>query len=253
MKTETTSMGLNRTGIGTSPVDSAELIKAANEGCPDAPAGNVSGLASVRESYESEAEPVGTVPIPTTVKGAFKAVVDLVKGRGTAVFLDKLGERLAFERTGTRLYEALLTKLDASPGWPGGPTRAELTRFHDEELAHFTMLRDSLTELGADPTAQTPAADVIGVASMGLMQVMTDPRTTLPQSLNALLTAELTDNDGWRMLIDLARTMGQEELAARFQLAEEAEKVHLGSVRTWLAAEAVTEAKPEAAPEQKAA
>lgn len=32
-----------------------------------------------------------------------------VKGDSPTILLDKLGERLAFKRTGTRLYDALIT------------------------------------------------------------------------------------------------------------------------------------------------
>src|SRR5262245_18125369 len=64
MRIETTSMGLNRTGIATSPVDSAQMIKAAEEGCASAPPGGPEALASVRQSYQNDAEPSGTVPVP---------------------------------------------------------------------------------------------------------------------------------------------------------------------------------------------
>ena len=47
------------------------------------------------------------------------------------------------------------------------------------------MLVQAMEQLGGDPTAQTPCADVTATASMGLIQVVTDPRTTLAQSLNA--------------------------------------------------------------------
>jgi len=93
-----------------------------------------------------------------------------------------------------------------------------------------------MEELGADPTAQTPSADVSGVASTGLVQVITDPRTTMPQSLTALLTAELTDNDGWQMLVDMVRLFDQDEMVKRFQLAQQQEAIHLGHVRHWLTA-----------------
>ncbi|APR80463.1 Hypothetical protein A7982_05810 [Minicystis rosea] len=245
MKTEATSMGMNRTGIGTSPVDSATLIRAAEEACASGALDSGVSLASVRVAYESEAEPIGTVPIPTTLKGAVKTAIELVKGRGATAFIDKLGERLAFERTGTRLYEALLTKLDASSSWEGGPSWSELVRFRDEEAAHFTLLRRCMEELGADPTAQTPSADVIGVASMGLLQVVTDPRTTVAQSLNALLTAELTDNDGWEMLVDVAEALKQDEMAERFLRAQEQEDIHLSSVREWLRARAMLDTMAE--------
>lgn len=247
MKQETT-MGLNRTGIGTSPIDSEDIAKTAREACPDT-VGDGASLAAVRRAYEGEAEPLGTVPIPTTLKGAMAAAVDLFKRRGTAGFIDKLGERLAFERTGTRLYEALLAKHDTAGSWPSGPTRVELAQFHDEELAHFEMLRDTMTELGADPTAETPAADVIGVASSGILQIITDPRATLAQSLQALLIAELADNDGWQMLIDAARAAGKDQLVPRFQKAQQAEAIHLGHVRQWLG----SEVQKEIAPETKAA
>ena len=65
-------------------------------------------------------------------------------------------------------------------------------------------------------TAQTPCADVSATASMGIVQVLTDPRTTLAQCLNALLTAELTDNAGWELLIDLAEELGHSDMADEF-------------------------------------
>ncbi|MFT3764073.1 MAG: ferritin-like domain-containing protein [Minicystis sp.] len=243
MRAQSTTMGLNRTGIGTSPIDSADIIKTAREACPGG-AGNGHNLDLLRREYEGDAEPIGTVPIPTTLRGAVTAAVDLLKGRRTAVLVDRLGERLAFERTGTRLYEAILTKHDIFGSWPHGPSRVELQRFHDEELSHFELLRDTMLELGADPTAETPAADVIGVASSGLLQVVTDPRMTLAQSLQALLTAELTDNDGWQMLVDAARADGRESLVPRFQQAQQAEAIHLGFVRQWLGSEVENEVKP---------
>jgi hypothetical protein len=75
---------------------------------------------------------------------------------------------------------------------------------------------------------------VAGVASMGIMQVLTDPRTSLAQCLQALLTAELTDNDGWRLLIQLADNLGYDEMSAQFETALANEVVHLQNVRTWL-------------------
>ena len=115
------------------------------------------------------------------------------------------------------------------------------TWLENEELAHVELLRSALEELGADPTATTPGADVIGVASMGLLQVVADPRTTLPQCLDALLTAELTDNDGWQTLIALGRALGKDDLVVEFERAKAAEAVHLAEVRRWLSVEAALE------------
>jgi hypothetical protein len=245
MKPVSSTLGPNRTGVGTSPSDSKKMLEGVDLG-PVTP-GGPEIAAELRREYAETDETVGSVPPPTTVKGVVITTVEAIKGHSPMVFLDKLGERLAFERTGTRLYEAILIKLRASDTWQGGPTLADVQRFHDEELAHFLMVRDAMEELGADPTAITPCADVIGVASSGLLQVVTDPRTTLPQSLDALLTAELTDNDGWQMLIELSRTFGKEDMVAKFERAKAAEAVHLAEVRRWVTVEASLEAQRELA------
>jgi hypothetical protein len=38
--------------------------------------------------------------------------LDILKGESPQILLDKLGERLAFERTGARLYDAFITKCE---------------------------------------------------------------------------------------------------------------------------------------------
>jgi tRNA isopentenyl-2-thiomethyl-A-37 hydroxylase MiaE len=155
--------------------------------------------------------------------------------------VEKLAERLAFERTGTRLYEAIIGKAE-SLAEKSAPRIDELEKIHDEELRHFHMVKDYIEKLGGDPTAETPSADVVGVASSGLLKVITDPRTTIPQSLQALLVAELADNDGWSALIKLAEGFNQDEMAADFRQALQAEERHLTQVRSWLSSHIEAEA-----------
>jgi ABC-type phosphate/phosphonate transport system substrate-binding protein len=81
--------------------------------------------------------------------------------------------------------------------------------------------------LGGDATVQTPSADVAGVLSHGVMQVVSDPRTTIPQTLQAMLTAELVDNDGWQMLQDLAAELVKDDLEEQCRRAYEEEQEHL--------------------------
>ena len=198
------------------------------------------------------------VPPPPTFKGVVKAGVSKITGHDPTLFFDKLGERLAFERTGTRLYEALLTKYEAisrtnpgilvsasdalnahSDGDFAGPMDSEpaeltLARIRMEELEHFRLLSTAVRQLGGDPTAQTPCADVAGVASMGFMQVLTDPRTTLAQCLNTMLTVELSDNAGWELLAELADAAGEKELVGMFLGALAQEQEHLAIIKAWL-------------------
>jgi hypothetical protein len=152
------------------------------------------------------------------------------------MLMDKIGERIAFERTGTRLYDALILKYeilaesDNAPALPNPLDGAEedvgatLQRIRTEEQAHFLMLSEVMRSLGGDPTAQTPCADATATASMGIMQVVTDPRTTLAQSLNAML------------LIALAQEAGKTDMVEMFENAMAEEQEHLATIKGWLTA-----------------
>jgi bacterioferritin (cytochrome b1) len=219
----------NRTGIQTSPEMAQELIAGAAAATPSSN-GGPEAIAAYRGEYIQEGFPVGSLPLlPASMEA--QAGEDEA---GTAVLLDKLSERLAFERMGTRLYEALINKVAILGESSPGPTLAELQQIRDEELQHFLLLKRAITTLGGDPTVQSPCADIAGVASLGILQVLTDPRTNVTQCLQAMLTAELTDNDGWRMLINLSDTLGYAEMAGEFQNALENEEQHLANVRGWL-------------------
>jgi hypothetical protein len=227
-----TDMGMNRTGIEASPIDAKATLEGARQGGDTSALGD-DGIAAIRKAYTKEAGPVGSMPLPATVKGAVKTAVKSLTKR-PAVFLDKLGERIAFERSGTRLYDALITKLDACGTWAGGPTKERLSTFRDQELFHFHLLSDAMKKVGGDPTAVTPCADVVGVEASGLLAVIADPRTTLDQALGALLVAELSDHASWSMLVDLAEAMKEQALAESFRSALAEEQVHLDEVRSWV-------------------
>lgn len=228
-----TDIGMNRTGLATSPLAAKKAKEAAKQATGDQPP-DASALRQKRQELSEKAPPVGTMPPPGSLKGAVKSAAEALKGHHPNAFLDKLGERLAFERTGVRLYDALLAKIPPAATGEGTLTLASVRRQRDEELDHLFVVKRALEQLGADPTVITPCADLAGVQAQGLVQVMSDPRTTLTQCLDALLTAELADNDGWRILIAMARAAGKDDLATEFGrcLAEEDE--HLANVRAWV-------------------
>lgn len=235
MTAKPTDTGPNRTGIAVSPRQSKEAVESAKEGVPrqsfDVGAHHRSAVAVAKDS-----EPLGTMPPPASVKGAAKTMLEKMKGNQPTVFLDAIGERIAFERTGVRLYEALLCRYDAAHPHAGSPPREELERIRDEELSHFHLLCDAMKKLGGDPTAMTPSADVAAMAASGIVQVLNDPRATLTEGLKAILVAELADNDSWALLARMADDLGQDELAEQFRGALANEEEHLASVRGWLQA-----------------
>ena len=226
-------IGTNRTGIAMSPIDAPQVISGAEQGSPSS-SGDESAQAAVRAAYVKEAEPIGSVPPPASVKGAVKTIAQALKGDKASVFIDKLGERLAFERAGVRLYELAIVKAQAAAGWEGSPSVSDLTAIQHDELEHFGMLMGCAKEIGADPTVMTPCADVAANLSKGVRDVLADPRTDLRQCLEALLVAELADNAGWELLISLARELGQDQMATRFERALEEEEEHLIRVKGWL-------------------
>lgn len=250
---EATSTGLNRTGAAMSPEGSRAMQAASLELTPPATV-DLTEMKAMRMRSIAEADAVGSIPPPATLGGIVKTGLSMVTGNQPTLLLDKMGERLAFERTGTRLYDALITKyealsatselptLDQLPATSAGKlTRATdrtplaaLKRIRAEEHAHFQLLSQAIESLGGDPTAQTPCADVAGAASIGFMQVLTDPRTTLAQCLDVMLGVELTDNAGWELLIQLAEDNAQSDLAGRFLGALAEEQEHAIIVRGWL-------------------
>jgi rubrerythrin len=232
---QTPAMGRNRTGIASAPDRAREMVTGMEEFPPSA-GGDAWAIAEVRIAYAREAEPPGHVPPPSSLADTASAVVRTVTGAQPTLLMDKLGERLAFERTGARLYEGLVSKHRAYGSFDGGPAESDLEEILEEERRHFQLLRRVVDELGGDPTAVTPSANLAASATKGFPAVIADPRTTLLDGLEVVLVAELTDNECWEALVALTRVGGEESLAGHFEQALAREREHLARVRAWVAA-----------------
>jgi rubrerythrin len=229
--TQTEPAGVNRTGIQMSPLDS-RAMQDFDGGAPDAFFDDA-GIANLRNDYIVNADLLGSVPLPAAGKGAARGGAAALQGERPHVLLDKLGERLAFERTGARLYDALITKCEAMLDGTLSMSIDDLREIRDDEARHFLTVARAIEALGGDSTSQTPSADLVGVESMGLVQVVNDPRTTIAQSLHALLTAELADQAGWEALIALAEEREQFDMVGEFTVALDEERGHLLMVQSW--------------------
>jgi rubrerythrin len=239
--TKPTQIGNNRTGIATSPIDSTAMIAGAEELGALVPTA-ATNIMSFRIALSRESNPVGTMPPPASLKGVAKTIVEKLKGKNPMVYLDKLGERLAYERTGVRLYDAFLAKFEASDSRDGSVTSQAIIDIRDDELVHVGVLHQAIQDLGGDPTAMTPCADVTAMASLGLLQAITAPATTFTQALSVVLIAELADNVAWELLSDLADGLGQDEHVRLFNLAIADEQRHLEMVSRWHATAVVHQA-----------
>jgi hypothetical protein len=225
MKSQNTNSaqpGDNHTGIALHPEYAVEMVNGTKEFGPTS-GGGPELLAQNRVRVAAMSTPMGTMPPVSSVPAE------------QLVLLDKLGARLQFERTGTRLYDALISKLDAHGTFDGGPSREDLLQIRNEEHGHAQLVQALILEIGGDPTVVTPCANLQSVASRGIGDVLIDPRTTLLECLDAILVAELADHESWELLVTLASPVVT-QLTAELREAQQTEAQHLVKVRAWLAA-----------------
>lgn len=215
--------GTNHTGLALHPELFEEMVEGTTE-FPPTSSGGSSRLAEVRISYARDGEPAATMPLVPGVEAA------------RLPLLDKLGARLQFERTGTRLYDALISKHDAYGGYEGGPTRAQLLEIREQEHAHALLVQELIRSIGGDPTAITPCANLLATASQGLCDVVIDPRTSLVDGLETIVLAELADQESWSTLVRVADALGDASLKTRLAKPLQTELEHLTRVRAWLEA-----------------
>jgi hypothetical protein len=199
------------------------MIQGAQE-FPPTSSGGAAQLADVRIAYARAGGPHATMPAMPNV------------ATDKLPLLDRLGARLQFERTGTRLYDALISKLDAYGGFDGGPSRQQLLEIREQELGHALLVQDLIRSLGGDPTVVTPCANLQATASKGICDVLVDPRTSFVDCLETILIAELADGDSWAALVRTSQGHGDGEITSKIEQALQTEVEHLAKVRSWLEA-----------------
>jgi rubrerythrin len=232
MAEQTEHMGMNKTGVQMSPLNTKAMLDD-DKIITRVYTGDETELARMRESYIGESDGLGSIPPPGTMKGMVSMGVNMLKGDKPQLLLDKMAERLAMERTATRLYDALLTKVGAIGEGTLSITIEQVASIRGDEARHAVLMKEAIESMGGDPTVQTPCADLAGVEALGLVQVLNDPRTSVAQSLHAILTAELSDNAGWETLIALADEHEQAAMVESFSDALQQERKHLAMIQTW--------------------
>jgi len=146
--------------------------------------------------------------------------------------IDLLSERLAFEREAVKLYDAILARLDGSvAGGVVEPFREELQRFRDEEKEHERWLERQIGDLGGDASVKSEMAMLVERESTGILEVVTTDEL-LPHAIHALLAAELVDNSGWELLVELADDADDVVAREEFQRRLYQEADHLLFART---------------------
>jgi len=141
--------------------------------------------------------------------------------------VDKLCERLAVETGGVDIYRAAIAKIE-DPA-----VAARLEHFMHEEADHRDLLDAYLTKLGVEDR-ETPSARLAEHEGKAYLALIGEAETPA-QVLNIMLTIELMDENGWEMIINLGRDLGDDELVRTLNAALQEEKEHLRGVRGMLA------------------
>jgi hypothetical protein len=225
-----TKPGGNQTGLAVHPDQLDAMVQATRE-FPPTSSGGPTQIADVRIAYARAGEPHATMP---------ESSIDAA----SLLLLDKLGARLQFERTGTRLYDALISKFDAYGGFEGGPSRNDLLLIREQEHGHALLAQELIRSIGGDPTVITPCANLQATASRGIGDVLVDPRTSFVDCLETILVAELADQDSWAALVRSAGPVGDAELTKKITQAQKTELEHITKVRGWI--EAADQARSKA-------
>jgi bacterioferritin (cytochrome b1) len=152
--------------------------------------------------------------------------------KDNAVFvLNVLGGRLAFERTGVKLYDAVIAQIDRSGEPRYHAIVDQLREIRNEEKEHEEWLEEQIRALGGDAHEVTEMAQLEMSESSGIAGVIEGGDRKILHLIHALLAAELADNAGWDVLVKLADETGDRMAKLQFakRLAEEAK--HLLFIR----------------------
>ncbi len=139
--------------------------------------------------------------------------------------IDVLAERLAFERAGVKLYDRILAAIRASDE---NVRRMldEMQEHRDEEKEHEEWLEAQIRALGGTGHEDTDKSRLVTRESKGIEEVVMSG-APLPHLLHALLAAELVDNAGWDLLVQLADEAGDREAKREFKKRLHEEEDHL--------------------------
>ncbi len=155
---------------------------------------------------------------------------DLMKYNPEKV-IDFLTERLVFERTGVKLYDAIVAKIEATGDDNLRRMLDPMREHRDEEKEHEEWLEEQIRALGGDAHGTTEMSDLVTRESKGIADVILDGDNDISHLFHALLTAELADNAGWDLLVQLADEAGDHSAKRQFKKRLHEEEDHLIFVR----------------------
>jgi bacterioferritin (cytochrome b1) len=144
--------------------------------------------------------------------------------------IDVLNERLTFERASVKLYDTILANMRASSNPEVARMMGPMKDHRNHEKEHEEWLEEQIRSLGGDAHAKTEMSRVIETEASGVEKVVMSDKDLVHQ-LHGLLTAELVDNAGWELLLQLADDADDADARREFRRRLHEEEEHLIFVR----------------------
>ena len=149
-------------------------------------------------------------------------------GKNVSRVIDLLNERLAFERAGVKLYDKIVERMKSDS--QVARMIDQMREHREQEKEHEEWLEEQIRALGGDARTPSEKSILVQAESQGIEHVIErDP--SLPHDFHALLTAELADNAGWDLLVQLADEVGDRDAKKEFKKRLHEEEEHLLFVR----------------------
>ena len=149
-------------------------------------------------------------------------------GTNVSRVIDLLNERLTFERSGVKLYDKILERMRTDP--QAALMVEQMQENRDEEKEHEEWLEKQIRALGGDARSPSEKSILVRAESQGIEHVI-ERDAHLPHDFHALLIAELADNAGWDLLVQLADEVGDRDAKKEFKKRLHEEEEHLLFVR----------------------
>jgi len=149
-------------------------------------------------------------------------------GTNVSRVIDLLNERLTFERSGVKLYDKILERMRTDP--QAARMVEQMQEHRDEEKEHEEWLEKQIRALGGDARSPSEKSILVRAESQGIEHVI-ERDAQLPHDFHALLIAELADNAGWDLLVQLADEVGDRDAKKEFKKRLHEEEEHLLFVR----------------------
>ena len=149
-------------------------------------------------------------------------------GTNVSRVIDLLKERLTFERSGVKLYDKILERMRTDP--QAALMMEQMQEHRDEEKEHEEWLEKQIRALGGDARSPSEKSILVRAESQGIEHVI-ERDAQLPHDFHALLIAELADNAGWDLLVQLADEVGDRDAKKEFKKRLHEEEEHLLFVR----------------------